>query len=233
MLRKLIILFIIFSLALFAVTELVLPTVTARAIRRGLADYLGGDVSAVVLEAHPAMKMLLGRFDKVTIETRSVDVGGLLVDSLTATVKNLSVNMADLMLRGEFKPRWDRSLGLVVRVSEQNLNRFVWTNVPNVTNGRITLEPERAVVVGNLVVRGQEVPVRAEGRFVVSADSQVSFEPTAVSISGVPLSQEQLALIRGFGGLRLTLDLGKLSPPLIARDIKTASGQLTIIAESK
>lgn len=233
MLRKLIILFLIFSLALFAITELVLPPVVARAVQRGLASYLGGEVSSVSLEAHPVMKMLIGKFDKVTVETRNVDVGGLLVDSLTATVNGLSVNLATLVLKHEFQPTWQKTAGLTIKISEANLNRYVWANVPNVSDGHITLEPDKAVVVGNLLIVGQKVPVRAEGRFVVSGDSLVSFETQTVSISGVMLSQEQLALIRSFGGLRLTIDLSRLSTPLIARDITTASGQLTILADSK
>lgn len=233
MLRKLIILFIIFSLALFAVTELVLPAVAAKAIQHGLSSYLGGEVSSVALEAHPAMKMLIGRFDKVTVETLNVDIGGLLVDNLSATITNLSVNLADLALKREFKPTWERNVGLTVRISEQNLNRFVWANVPNFSDGKITLAPDKAVIEGNLLVREQKLPVRAEGQFVINSDAQVSFEPATASLSGYAMSQDQLALIRSFGGLRLTIDLGKLKTPLVARDIKTASGQLTIIADSK
>lgn len=226
MLWRAIILFLIFSLALFAVTELVLPRVLSGVLKDALATYTGSeDITGVKLSAWPAAKMLTGQFDAVTVEAQNVPYGNLVIDSVVTTLDHLSVNMKDLLLKREFKPTY-KGVRASVRIGEANLNRYVWAGVTGAKNGLIKLGPNGATITADLTLLNQTVPLLVDGKFVVVDPKTVAFDPTGFSFGGVPLDERMVTLVKNYGWLRASFDLSKL--PVDVTGITTGDGYLTI-----
>lgn len=226
MLWRALILFLIFSLAIFAVTELVLPRVLGGVVKEALTGYTGGgDITGVSLVSHPAMKMLVGQFDEVTLSAKNVSLGELVADSVTTTLEKLSVNMRDLLTKREFRPVY-RGLKASIRIGEANLNRYVWTGVTGAKNGAIKLHKEGATITADLTLLGQTVPLLVDGRFVLVNAKTVAFEPTGGSFGGVAISENLVTLVKSYGWLRVTFDLSKL--PVDVTSIVTGDGFLIL-----
>ena len=78
--------------------ELFLPWVVARGIETGLLRALGqGEALEVSLGVRPALRLLTGRIDTLTVTSRRVQTATLSIDSLAVTVSNIGINMQALL----------------------------------------------------------------------------------------------------------------------------------------
>ncbi|MHB8926523.1 MAG: LmeA family phospholipid-binding protein [Bacillota bacterium] len=233
--RRVLILSVAFIVALTLVVELLLPSVVARGVEAGLDKILGpGETVNVRLKAYPALKMLTGRVDQVTVESANIKAAGLVIDKLTATIDQVSVNLRTLLSKRQIQSTKSSSIDVKLTISEQNLKQYVLANVKGVKEPRLQIEPGKVTAGGYLTFNGKDFFVVGEGRFVVKDATKVGLELTGLKVDDqdVPVGMIN-KVMEMLGGTDLFIDMTKFPIPLEAREVQMNKGSLVIIARGK
>ncbi len=234
MLRPLIVALVSLAI-LLGLAELALPRFAERALEVSLVRKFGPPAEADVrLKAYPALKMLLGRIDRVTVESRSVPTTGLIIDELTVSVGQLSLNLRELLTRREVVVTRAEGLEVTVRVHQDHLRQYLLESVPRLTEPELEVEAGRLRVGGRMVLAGRPVRVAAVGTMTAVQDgTRVAFVFQEVAVEGVKLPAEFLpVLTEMLGGPEPFIDLTLFPTPLRAREVRLEPGWLVIEAES-
>ncbi|MHB0885342.1 MAG: LmeA family phospholipid-binding protein [Bacillota bacterium] len=230
--RRVLILSVALFIALALVVELLLPAVVARGVAAGLDKIIGpGETVNVQLKSYPALKMLTGRVDQVTVQTTNVQAAGLVIDKLTATIDQVSVNLRTLLTKRQIQSTKSASVDVKLTISEQNLKQYVLANVKGVKEPRLTIEPGKVTAGGYLTFNGKDYFVVGEGRFVVKAGSKIGLELTGLKVDdqAMPAGVTN-KVMEILGGTDLFIDMTKFPIPLEAKEVQMNQGSLVIIA---
>lgn len=211
--------------------ELFLPWIVARGLEAGLSRALGtGAELEVSLSVRPALRMVAGRLDTLTLESKRVRTATLTIDSMAMTIRDISVNLQDL-LRRQLDVTRSASIGTVFRISEGNLRRYVVDNVEGLSEPQFKVFAGRAALAGYMRFAGTPVLVSAEGRFVPRDEKHVMFRIDTLAIDNEQLPDRLAAtLIAALGGDELFIDLGRFPVPLAISQVKMTDGWLIIEA---
>ncbi len=233
--RRVLILSVALFIALALVVELLLPTVVARGVAAGLDKIIGpGETVNVQLKAYPALKMLTGRVDRVTVETTNIQAAGLVIDKLTATIDQVSVNLRTLLTKRQIQSTKSANLDVKLTISEQNLKQYVLANVKGVKEPRLTIEPGKVTAGGYLTFNGKDFFVVGEGRFVVKDGSKIGLELTGMKVDDQEMPAGMVnKVMEMLGGTDLFIDMSKFPVPLEAKEVQMNKGSLVIIARGK
>lgn len=215
--------------------ELFLPGVVARGAEMALAAASGGKAGdlKVRLVAYPSARMLLGQLESITVESRNIKAGNLVIDRLQATVGKVSLNLARLLTEGVLDVRRGAGLSASLAISEDSLNRYLLEGVKALREPRLDLAPDVVTLTGILTYNKRDFQVRAAGRFVASGKSGVAFRVEGLSLDGEALPAGfRDKLMSLLGGDDLVLDLAKLPQPMVVRDIVVTDDMLTILAST-
>lgn len=225
------VLVLVLALALIA-GELFLPWVVARGVEMGLERALGqgADLEAS-LDTRPALRMLVGRLDALTVESQRVRSATLSIDSMAVTVNDIGIKLGDLLARKDLNVTRNATVGVVVRISEANLRRYVLENVEGLTEPQFRVFAGKVAVAGYMPFAGTPVLVSIEGRFVADGEQHVRLVTDALSIDGEQLPPRATATIMAaLGGPELFLDLARFPLPLALKEVKMTDGWLIIEA---
>lgn len=217
---------------LFLLGELFLPWVVARGLELGLQRTLGqGEDLQVSLRARPAVRMLTGNIDSLTVETKQIETATLAIDSLAMTVKDISVNLGALLSRSQLSVTRADDATVVVRISAGNLRRYVLGNVKGLSEPQVKLAKDQVMIAGDMYFAGTPVLVAIEGRFVQDGERKIRLAVDKVSIDGDPLPEDLAAtVVSALGGPALFIDAGKFPLPLAVKQVKMTDGWLIIEA---
>ncbi|MDQ7794211.1 MAG: DUF2993 domain-containing protein [bacterium] len=227
--RRLIVLFLLILLA-SALAEVFLPRTVERGLEVGLANMLGGDPE-VELRSFPALKLLLGRFDRITVDSQNVPAGRLLVDHLTSTLEDVAINMPALLLDRTLVVERVSRQTVTLRLSEESLRRYLAEAVPGLDEHQVTLQGGVASLRGRLDLRPRAVRLGVEGGFRIDADdpSRVLYDIQRLSFDGVPVEGSFLPkLVEMLGGPEVFIDLDRSPMPLRATAVRVDAGWLII-----
>ena len=224
---------VIVVILLLLAGEFFLPWVVARGVEVGLARTLGeGADLEVSLASRPALRMLIGRVDQLTVTSERTKTATLAIDSIAVTVNEIGVNLQDILGRRLSVSR-SASIGTVIRISEGNLRRYVLDNVAGLDEPQVKILDGRAAVAGYMSFAGTPILVAAEGRFVADGEQRVVYVVDGLSIDGerVPDRLAQ-TLTTALGGNELFIDMAGFPLPLAVKEVKTEAGWLIIEAGS-
>ena len=230
--RRVLILSVALFIALALVVELLLPAVVARGVAAGLDKIIGpGETVSVQLKSYPALKMLTGRVDQVTVETTNVQAAGLVIDQLTATIDQVSVNLRTLLTKRQIQSTKSSSLDVKLTISEQNLKQYVLANVKGVKEPRLTIEPGKVTAGGYLTFNGKDYFVIGDGRFVIKDGRKIGLELTGLKVDDQAIPAGLIGKVMEIlGGTDLFIDMTKFPIPLEAKEVQMNKGSLVIIA---
>jgi hypothetical protein len=212
--------------------EILLPWIVARGVEAGLERALGqgADLEASLV-ARPALRMLVGRLDSLTVESQRVRSATLSIDSMAVTVHDIGVRLGDLLARKDLNVTRDASLGVVIRISEANLRRYVLENVEGLSEPQFKVFTGKVAVAGYVPFNGTPVLVSIEGRFVADGEQYVRLVTDVLSIDGEQLPPRATATIMAaLGGPELFMDLASFPLPLVLKEVKMTDGWLSIEA---
>ncbi len=226
---------IVIALAVLLVAgELFLPMIVARGLEVGLSRTLGqGAALQASLQVRPALRLLLGRVDKLTVESQQVKTATLTIDSIAVTVEDIGINLRGLLSKSGLEVTRNARIGTVIRISEANLRRYVLDNVEGFTDPAVKVFADKVAVVGYIRFANRPFLVSVEGRFVAGSGSRVDFVVDKMSMDTEPVPPRlTAAVISALGGPELFIDLGRFPVPLELREVKMREGWLVIEAST-
>jgi hypothetical protein len=222
---------IVIALVLVA-GELFLPMVVARGIEVGLGRALGqGAALEASLKARPALRLLAGRVDKVTVESQQVKTATLTIDSIAVTVENIALNLKSLLSQSGLSITRSPQMGTVIKISEANLRRYILDNVEGFSDPAVKIFADRVAVVGYVRFGNRPFLVSIEGRFVPGSGRRVDFVVDRLSMDTEPVPPRlAAAVIAALGGPEVFIDLDQFPMPLDLREVRLQEGWLIIEA---
>ncbi len=215
--------------------EIFLPRIVAKGLEVGLGRALGqGEALEVSLKARPALKLLVGRLDELTVENKQATVATLAIDSLTVTMEDIALNLRELLGSSRrLTVSYNGRIGVTIKISEANLRRHIAENVPGFTDPSVKISPDRVSIAGCLKFAERLFVVSIEGRFVGNGEQRVDFVTDRLSLDNEPLPPGlTAAVIAALGGPELFIDLGRFPMPLVLKEVKLLDGWLVIDAQT-
>lgn len=226
---------VVIALAVLLVAgELFLPMIVARGIEVGLERTLGqGAALQASLQVRPALRLLVGRVDKLTVESQQVKTATLTIDRLAVTVEDVAVNLRGLLAKSGLNVTRSPQLGAVISISEANLRRYVLDNVEGLSDPAVKIFADRVAIVGYIRFASRPFLVAVEGRFVPGNGSRVDFVVDKMSLDTEPVPPRlTAAVMSALGGSGLFIDLARFPVPLELREVKLREGWLIIEAST-
>lgn len=205
------------------------PYLIARGIELGY-DRILGVSAAVDLKAYPSLRLLLGRFDSLTIVTNDVPLGGLQAKEYRVTLEQVGVNMRRLLLNRElqFTKRGDMRITIVI--SEAELTRYLWEQLPLLQGWQLLINPDEILVSGKAHVLNSQLDVRIKGMLAAVGGNKVHFAVASVELQGVAVPAELAAA--AFFGSEFYIDLSEAPLPLELTEVRLEAGQLVLTARA-
>lgn len=217
---------------LFLLGEMFLPWIVARGLEIGLQRTLGqGEDMQVSLRSRPAVRMITGRIDTLTIETKQIETATLAIDSMAMTVHDISVNLGAILTRSQLVVSRADEASVVIRISAANLRRYVLDSVDGLSEPQVKLTEGKVAIAGDMSFAGTPVLVSMEGRFVADGDRKVRLAVDQLSIDGVKLPEQATGTIMAaLGGPELFIDVSRFPLPLTLKQVEMTDGWLIIRA---
>ncbi len=210
----------------------VLPTVVEKGTEAALAKLSGGEVE-LSLEAYPTARMLLGKFDVVTVEARNVRAASLIIDKVRTSIQGLSVNMRDLLLNREITIEESGPVETEITIGEANLIDYLWRGVDGIRDGAIILRKDKAVLTGYVTFQNRTFRIEASGRFVPVGRDKVGFEIDDLRVDDIPLPADfREKVLDMIGAPEMFMDLSRLPMPMEVKAVEMRDGELVITGVS-
>jgi hypothetical protein len=234
MLKRLALVLVVVLIVVGVLSEFFLPGLLARGVEQALETTFGpaGD-HRVRLRSYPAVRMLLGHFDDVTITSTNVETSTISLEALAVTLEDASVDLRALLAGGDLRVTRSQKTRVTITITQRNLEAYLARNVPGFGDPRVLITPEFTVISGYLTVLEREFLCSLSGRFVLADPKTVSFRIEGFSVDDVIVPTEFLETwLELLGRPDLSLDLTAFPLPLTGTEVVAEDGQMVIKATS-
>lgn len=206
--------------------DLILPDMISSYAVQSLKESTHSDSVTVQVKKAPAVMMLTGKFDQVTVDAVNAKVDKIALSSMHAELSDVQVDMKSLLTEKKFAIQSVRDLTVTGAVSQAELARFLDANVKGSHNAEVVITPEKVTVSTHLAVGTLlQVVITLEGQ-VVSDGKELKFVTQRFLLNNTPVGN--------IGGSMLTeiplLDLKKLPFGTTIQNILLQTGQIVIVA---
>lgn len=213
-------------LGVFIIADGFLPGLVSRYAVQSLKELTNSDNVTVEVHKTPAVLMLTGQFDQVTVDAEQAKIDKITLSSMQAVLKDVQLDMNALLTQKKFVLKSVRDLTVTGTVPQAELARFLDANVKGSHNAEVLITPDKVTVSTNLSLGAiAKVVVTLEGK-IVSDGQKLKFVTDRFLLNHV--------LVGNIGGTMLTeiplLDLKKLPFGTTIQDIVLENGQIVIIA---
>lgn len=209
--------------------EAALPRLVERVLAAQLTGRtVAGDVE-VRVEARPAWRLLKGEANYLHLDLRRARFGRLPVDSFLLDVYDLALDPGKLWRRGEIVLRRHGSLRATLRLTEADLNQYLWATVDKEKAFRLTLGADTATAEGSLTLLGQRVPLRLKGRFRVEPPVTLRYVPEEFFLAQVPVPRAFLESVVA-KAFTVRIRLEDLPVRVELTDLRTEPGRVFLFA---
>lgn len=213
---------------LVVVAELSAPHVIARGMEMGLNRTLGVDVK-VRLASYPSLRLLLGQFESLSVTAKNIKLDGLAVSEYALVAQQVDVNMRELLGRRELKFIDQGKLEVRVTISEGDLSKYLWEQLPALKGWRVQINDGAVLVWGKAPLLNTVVDLKISGKFRELGRDKIAFVVDKVEAQGTELP---FALVESaLQGAQFYLDLKAAPMPLELLDAKMEPGKLVIRAK--
>lgn len=233
-LKRVLVVCLIAFITLAALSEFILPGVLARGVEEALKTTLGteGDYE-VALKTRPAVRMLLGHIDEISVVSTNVSTSTIVLEYLAVVLEDCSVDLKSLLADRELKVSRSRDSKVTITISQGNLERYLAANVPEYQDPRVLVTPEAVTLSGYLTVLGRDFVCNLVGQFVLEDDSTVGFAISGFTVDGVAVPPEFLEKwLELLGQPDLSLDLKAFPLPLTGTGVVHEDGRIIIEARA-
>ena len=212
---------------LLAGTQALVPPFLAARVAESLETSLGGVPVQVRLDTFPALRLLTGHVDRLTVDVADMVVDGLAVESLRLEAVDVRMDVPGV-LRGEaWRPQADDNVTVQAVVQEAAVARLVRERLPVGVDVDVRLTTDGVELFGRTQLLGMSVDLTVRGRVAPDeTGTQLVFVPEEIVVGGQALADWIAA------GLRQTytasVDLDASPVPLVVEEVVHGPGRITI-----
>lgn len=196
-------------LLIVAVSEAALPPLIDRRIERAVASGFPLKDSVVArARAFPAVRMLLGQFDRLDLDIRGARLAGLRVDSIKVRSIGARAPLSD------FAPssvRWARALGdseVTASISDADINDYLGGRDDALRTFSVAFADGLVRLDGAISFAGLNVSVRSQGHLVIEDGDRLAYAVDKLSVERSQLPGFLLDMLEG--KIELGVDLSGL-----------------------
>lgn len=228
MTRRFVIGLAIIAILLIA-SQILLPKAVSDIVAQGMVSLTGSENVKVDVEKSPALLMLGGKFDKITLAAQNAKTDKLTFSELQAVLQDVQLDMNMLISRRQVAIQSVGEVELKAAFSQEELARFLNQAVKGVRNAVVTITPERVQASSNFAIGGfAHVAVTLEGK-IVGDGQKIKFVTERFLLNNNHVGN--------IGGAVLTeiplVDLSKLPFNVHTRDIVLEQGRVVIYTDNR
>ncbi|EAX46863.1 hypothetical protein TcarDRAFT_0551 [Thermosinus carboxydivorans Nor1] len=225
--RLLSILFLLL-VVVFAAAETVLPRLVGDAVAQGMRAATGSNQVTAAVQKRPALLMLGGAFDKITVTALDAKIDKLTFRELRAMLTDVQLDRDKLWARQAAIERV-RDVELTGTITQDELARYLNQTVKGVRNAAVVITPGKMQVTTTYSLGGlASMVIALEGK-VASDGQRIKFVTERFFLNNMPVGGTSGSVLAEIP----LLDLKKLPFGVIVRDIVMENGQVTISADNR
>lgn len=216
-------------LVVLAGSQWLLPPTFSRRVAREIGRAVDARAVEAAVYSFPALKLLMGEIDLLSVDARTARLGKLTVSGLLLDAGGVRIDAGRLLRRGELAFQRVGRLRATLYFSEEDLNAYLWATVDPQRLLRVKLERERVRVSGKVPFLGLMLRLDLNGRFVIEGPNVIRFVPEKVAVEESELPR---FFIDAFLKEKLTvpLQLEGLPVPVYLTELRLEEGHLYLFA---
>ena len=225
MLKRIIIWTIVISALLWGL-EFGMPLVLSKIVAQSMSVLTGNQVTAK-LEKHPALLMLGGEFDRVTLDADDAKISKLSVHKMHIVMDNVTLDRQALWQDKKAAVKSVGRISCMVAITQEDLANYLDIAVKGVKGAKVEITPDKVTVNSQFTLWPvAALDVKLDGKII--ADKQkAKFIPNNFSVNNHGVSPGNI-----LGGSMLAeipiLDSSMLPFGLAIRSIEMQAGQIVI-----
>lgn len=217
-------------LAVIAVAaQLLLPAAVSDFAGDAVASLTHARAAQARIETVPAVRMALGRFDRIWAEAQGAQLNKLAFDTLELDMADVQLDMKKLLLERKFALQSAKDITLRAVVSEETLASLINRSVKGVKNAEVRIAPEKVSVKAQLAFGNfLQAAVRVDGTLRAS-EGQIVFVTEEVALDHKGLGNFGASV---FTDLALT-KLDALPFGVSVKDVVLEDGRAVLYANNR
>ena len=227
--KRLLMFFLAIALLGAVAAEFILPQATSLAVAQGMTELVGSrEIKAQVIK-RPAVAMVTGSFDQITVNAANAKVDKIIFRQLNAELKDVQLDRQRLYLNRQAVIEQVGEINVVAVLTQEEVARYLNQQVKGVKNATVIIDQGKMTAQSSFVLGGfATVAIGLEGR-VVQDGQIVKFVTDRFLLNNSPVGS-----IGGIGLAEIPLlDMKKLPFGVTVRDIMLEQGKLTLHANNK
>ena len=228
MTRRLVIGLGIIAVLLIA-SQVLLPMAVSDIVAQGMVSLTGSQNVRVNVEKNPALLMLGGKFDRITLAAQNAKTDKLTFSELHAVLQDVQIDMNTLISRRLVAVRSVGDVELSVVFQQEELARILNQSVKGIKNATVAITPDKVQASSNFAIGGfTQVAVTLEGK-IVGEGQKIKFVTERFLLNN--------SHVGNIGGAVLTeielADLSKLPFNVHTRNIVLEQGRVVIYTDNR
>lgn len=228
MTRRLVIGLGIIAVLLIA-SQILLPMAVSDIVAQGMVSLTGSQNVRVNVEKSPALLMLGGKFDRITLAAQNAKTDKLTFSELHAVLQDVQIDMNTLISRRLVAVRSVGDVELSVVFQQEELARILNQSVKGIKNATVAITPDKVQASSNFAIGGfAQVAVTLEGK-IVGEGQKIKFVTERFLLNN--------SHVGNIGGSMLTeielADLSKLPFNVHTRNIVLEQGRVVIYTDNR
>ena len=212
--------------AVLIIANLILPDLVSSYAMQSLKKSTQSDAVTVQVDKTPAIMMLTGKFDQITVDTVNSKIDKITLSSMHAVLTDVQLDLNSLVTEKKFVLQSVRDLTVTGTISQIELARYLDTNVKGSEHAEVAITPDKVTLSTHLAIGSfVQVMITLEGQ-IVSDGQKLKFVTQRFLVNNTSVGN--------MGGTMLTeiplLDLKKLPFGTTIQKIDLQNGQIVIVA---
>jgi hypothetical protein len=220
---------VIVVLLLLAAGELLLPKVLSDIVAKGMMGLVGSEHVTVTLTKRPALFMLGGKFDMISVNAEQAKADKLVFSDMSITLKDAQLDMGTLLSRRVVAFQSVGDVDIKATVTQEELAEYLNQTVKGVKNAVVDISTDKIKASSTFALGGfANVAVALEGK-IIGDGQKIKFVTDRFLINN--------RMTGNIGGSLLTeiplVDLNKLQFHVNVRDIVMENGKVNLYLDNR
>lgn len=225
--RKTLLSIIIVVLLIFIGTQVYVPAYMEARLAESLRTATGIPSLNVNVRTFPAVRLLTGTVEHMTVAAADVVVDGLRIESLQLEAENVRVGVGALLIGRSPSVRVGGASTVRLTVTDESLTEYA-NAVPEMPPGvHIDISERGVELQGRVALLGSAIDATIVGRFQPVDETAIQFVPDDVAVEGQALPAFLVAVIRELVSVQVDLADGPL--PIAVDDVIHEPERLVVV----